>query len=159
MFVKNLARVGVSISVTAASVLGFGVAAQAAPSSFVASSIHSDGAGALAVQAKGGIAWYSRSVTLTSVTFYVKANECARLTVIGAQGSTIVDSYDYPSATGSVCPGSTGKTYSLGNIPLDGSQQVGGITEVIVYAKDVSHGATGFADCERALSSCTTGQY
>jgi hypothetical protein len=143
----------------AAGVLGFGVAAQAAPSSFTAKAIHSGGAGALAVQATGGLAWYSRSVTLTSVAFYVRANECARFTVIGVQGSTIVDSYDYPSATGSVCPGSTGRTYSLGSVPLDGSWLSGGITEVFVYAEDVSHSVTGYADCDRAWSSCVAGQY
>jgi hypothetical protein len=143
----------------AAGVFGFGVAAQAAPSSFTAQAIHANGAGAVAVQATGGLAWYSRSATLTNVSFYVRANECARFSVVALQGISYVDSYDYPSVTGRMCPGPTGQTYNLGNIVLDGSKLSGGITEVIVYAKDLDHDVDGFATCERAVSTCVAGQY
>ncbi|MET8910380.1 hypothetical protein [Micromonospora sp. NPDC004551] len=159
MFVRNLARVGISASVMAAGVFGFGVAAQAAPSSFTAKAIHANGAGALAAQATGGLAWYNRSATLTNVAFYVAANECGRFTVIGMQGSSYVDSYDYPSSTGCVRPGSTGRIYDLKNIALDGSDWSGGITDIFVYAVDVDHNVTGFAKCGRAASNCVAGQY
>ncbi|MEO3779225.1 hypothetical protein ABGB16_20740 [Micromonospora sp. B11E3] len=146
---------GVAIGMLAVAVLGFSPAASASPASFVAKAVHANGAGALGVQGTGGLAWYSRSVTLTSVKFYANAGECGYLTAWGWQGSTLLDTYE----TGLYCGGSTGQWFTIGNIPLDGSQVSGGITKVEVYVDDYYHYVTGYAYCGRTNSVCTTGQF
>ncbi|GAA2709512.1 hypothetical protein ACFY2R_01565 [Micromonospora olivasterospora] len=152
MLRRRLLRVGVTIGVVAAALLGMSPAANAAPSSFIAASIHGGGAGALAAEAIGGIAWYNRSVTLTSVRFYVAANECGYFTVEAWQGGSRLDYFDIPKQ----CAGSTGRWISYGDIPLDGSGLSGGITEVVIDVYDSTHLGHGWADCTRSASSCYT---
>ncbi|MEO3779226.1 hypothetical protein ABGB16_20745 [Micromonospora sp. B11E3] len=160
MLRRRLAQAGVAIGMLAVAVLGFSPAASASPTSFVAKAVHANGAGALAVQATGGLAWYSRSVTLTSVTFYANAGECGYLGAEGWQGSTLIDFKFYPPGSGEFyCGGSTGKWFTVGNIALDGSQVSGGITQVRVYVFDHYHDGTGYAYCGRTSSACTSGQF
>ncbi|GAA3755229.1 hypothetical protein GCM10022225_44990 [Plantactinospora mayteni] len=160
MLRRRLAQAGVAIGVLAASLLGFSPAANAAPTSFVAKAVHAGGAGALGVQATGGLAWYSRSVTLTSVRFYANAGECGYLAAEGWQGSTFIDfSYHPPADEDYYCGGATGRWFTVGNIALDGSQVSGGITQVRVYVLDASHDGQGYAYCNKASSACTSGQF
>ncbi|MFG1955119.1 hypothetical protein [Micromonospora sp. NPDC048830] len=159
MLRRRLAQAGVAIGMLAVAVLGFSPAASASPTSFVAKAVHANGAGALAVQGTGGLAWYSRSVTLTSVTFYANAGECGYLAAEGWQGSTLIDVVYRPAEGGNYyCGGATGQWFTIGNVALDGSQVSGGITQVRVYAVDFYHYVRGYAYCSRTSSACTSGQ-
>ena len=99
----------------------------------------------------GGISWFSRSVTLTSVKAYAITGECGDLFVEAFAGSTVVYSVDY----GPFCDGWT----TIGNLPLDGSSVSGGITRVWIDVTDKLHNGRGYADCYRSESTCLTGQY
>jgi hypothetical protein len=152
MLRRRLLQAGITIGAVAASVLGMTSAADAAPRSFTAASIHGGGTGALAAEAVGGITWYNRSVTLTSVRFYVTAHECGHFTVEAWQGNTHVDSFAPPQQ----CATTTGRWISYGDIPLYASGLSGGITEVVIDAYDDTHSGHGWADCTRSASSCST---
>lgn len=167
MISKPIVRICLSIGIIAASVIGIGSPAYAGASSFAAQAVHSDGAGALAAKATGGLAWYNRSVGTTGVKFYIKANECGYMHVQGLVGESTVDEYYYPpdpvygekSFGGTVCGGSTGKWYTVGDRTLDGSAYTGGITSVLVGAVDYTHGIHGWTSCLRSNSYCTSDQY
>lgn len=149
---RRLLRAGITMGAVAASLLGTSPAAEAAPRSFSAASVHGGGTGAVGAQVTGGITWYNRSVTLTSVRFYVAARECGRFSVAAWQGSRLVDSL----AASQQCAGATGRWITYDDIPLDGSLVPGGITEVIIDAYDDTHVGNGWADCTRSGSSCYT---
>ena len=154
MLRRRMLQTGIAIGMLAVSVFGWSSAASASPTSFVAKAVHSGGAGAVAVQASGGLSWYSRSVTVTSLKIYVKAGECGKLSVIGSQGNSVVDAEGWDR-----CGGTTGGWQTIGNVTLDGSAVSGGITDVTVYVRDLDHEIVGYADCYRVDSSCYTGQY
>ncbi|MEV6964861.1 hypothetical protein AB0M47_07055 [Hamadaea sp. NPDC051192] len=151
MLKRRMLHTGLAIALVAVSILGFDTPANADfPSSFVAKSVHADGFGALAVEATGGISWYNRSVTLTSVRFYANVNECGYFRAYGYQGGRLIDFADLPTgSTSYFCGGSTGKWFTLGNVPLDASAVPGGIDEVYIVAADATHGSSGWADCFR----------
>ncbi|MGN9909004.1 hypothetical protein ACTMTJ_15780 [Phytohabitans sp. LJ34] len=159
MLRRRMARAGVAIGMLAVSILGLSSPASAAPTSFVAKAVHASGAGRLAVQATGGLSWYSRSVTATSVRFFANAGECGYVSVTGWQGSTSIDYAVYPSGSGYYCGGTTGKWFNIGNVPLDGSRVSGGITEVLVIVFDVTHAGQGYAECYRSGSTCASYQW
>ncbi|MEV4140077.1 hypothetical protein AB0J72_48955 [Dactylosporangium sp. NPDC049742] len=152
MLRRRMLQAGIAIGVLAASVFGSSSAANASPASFVAKAVHAGGAGAVAVQATGGLAWYSRSVTVTSLRVYVKAGECGKISVFGSQGNTVVDAKGWDRC-------GTGTWETIGNVTLDGSAVSGGITDVTIYVRDLDHEIVGYADCYRVNSSCSTGQY
>lgn len=152
MLKRRLLRVGLTIGVVTASLLGLSSAAQAAPSSFVAASVHGGGTGAIGAEVVGGITWYNRSVTLTSVRFYIAPRECGHFTVEAWQGGTRLDYFGISQQ----CAGTTGRWISYGDILLDGSAVSGGITEVVIDAYDDTHAGNGWADCTRSASSCFT---
>ncbi|MFH9725677.1 hypothetical protein ACH4M4_22325 [Streptomyces sp. NPDC017254] len=149
---RRLLRAGFTIGLVLTSLLGIGSTAHAAPGSFAAASVHGGGTGATGAKAMGGISWYIRSVTLTSVKFYIAPHECAHFTVEAWQGGTMVDSFE----TGQLCAQSTGWWNSYGDISLDGSWVSGGITEVVIDAYDDTHKGHAWADCTRTASSCST---
>jgi hypothetical protein len=152
MLRQRLLRAGITIGAAAATVLGMTSTAHAAPASFTAASIHGGGTGALAAEAVGGISWYNRSVTLTSVRFYVTAQECGHFTVQAWQGNLKVDSFAPPKQ----CATTAGRWISYGDVPLYAGGLSGGITEVVIDAYDDTHSGNGWADCSRTASSCTT---
>ncbi|WP_432974123.1 hypothetical protein [Dactylosporangium sp. CA-233914] len=154
MLRRRMLQTGIAIGVLAVSVFGSSSAANASPTSFIAKAVHAGGAGAVAAQATGGLTWYNRSVTVTSLKFYVKAGECGKLSVFGSQGDTVVDAKGWDR-----CGGTTGTWVTIGNVTLDGSAFSGGITDVTIYVRDVDHEIVGYADCYRVNSSCSTGQY
>jgi len=156
VFVRRLVQAGVAVGVFAVSVLGLSSSANASPTSFVAKAVHANGAGKLAVEATGGLTWYNRSVTVTSLRFYANAGECGYVNVWGDQGSTPISHKTFPSS-GYYCGGTTGKWVSIGDVTLDGSDYSGGITEVDIIVWDVTHDGWGFAQCYRANSTCITG--
>ncbi|MDV5143643.1 hypothetical protein R1T08_04920 [Streptomyces sp. SBC-4] len=150
---RRLLQVGFTIGVATASLLGMSSAASAAPSSFNTASVHGGGTGAVGAQVLGGISWYNRSVTLTSVRFYIAPRECATFSVEAWQGGTRVDYFD----VGEQCSwSSAGRWISYGNIQLDGSGVSGGITEVVIDVHDKTHAGHAWADCTRSASSCFT---
>ncbi|WP_144127663.1 hypothetical protein [Catellatospora sichuanensis] len=157
MFVRRLVQAGVAIGMLAVSVLGLSSPANAVPTSFVAKAVHAGGAGKLAVQATGGLTWYNRSVTVTSVKFYASPGECGYVAIWAYVGNADVDHKFYPSS-GSYCGGSTGKWFTVGNVPLDGSAYSGGITEVYIVVFDETHSGQGWALCARASFACSTAQ-
>ena len=159
MLRQRMAQAGVAIGMLVVSILGLSSPASAVPTSFVAKAVHASGAGKLAVQATGGMTWYSRSVTLTSVSFYANAGECGYLAVHAWQGQKHIDEVFYPAGSANYCGGTTGRWFTIGTIPLDGSAVSGGITEVDVDVFDVSHEGRGYAWCDRASFACATGQY
>ncbi|MFD3803886.1 hypothetical protein ACFWSF_22720 [Streptomyces sp. NPDC058611] len=140
------------MAAVAAALLETGPAAEAAPRSFSAASVHGGGAGAVGAQVVGGMTWHNRSVTLTSVRFYLAARECGRFAIVAWQGDRPVDS----AASSQECAGATGRWISYGDMPLDGSWIAGGITEVVIDVYDDTHTGYGWADCTRAGSSCYT---
>jgi hypothetical protein len=147
---RRLLQVWITIGVVAVSVVGIGSAAVASPSSFTAASIHAGGAGAVGAETVGGISWYNRSVTLTSVRSYVAAHECSHFVISGWQGGTKVTSFE----SGQLCAGSTGHWYPYGDIILPASGLSGGITEVVVDEYEETTEGYGFADCLRSGSTC-----
>jgi hypothetical protein len=155
MLGKHLPRFGITVATLAAAVLAVAAPAQAAPSTFTARAVHGSGAGAVGAQTTGGLSWTNRSVSLTSIRLYVRSLECAYLVVGGFHGNTHVDSTDTPL----YCSNGPAQWFNLGNIPLDGSRQDGGIILVDVQVIDASHNIRGYAHCARADSSCSTGQW
>jgi hypothetical protein len=147
MLKRRLPQVLIALGLVVVSILGMTSAASAAPSSFTAASIHGNGAGSVGAEGVGGITWYNRSVTLTSVRFYVAANECGSIYIAGYQGITRVANWDKTQCVAG--------WVSYGDVSLDGSGVSGGITEVLVMVDDDTHRGSGFADCFRSASSCT----
>jgi hypothetical protein len=157
MLRRRMLQAGVAIGLVAASLLGLSSAANASPTSFIAKAVHANGAGKLAVEATGGFIWYNRSVGLTSVKFYANAGECGYLQAFGWQGSAQIDNARFPG-TGLYCGGTTGKWFTIGDFTLDGSGVYGGITSVTVVVVDYYHQISGYADCLKVASTCSTGQ-
>jgi hypothetical protein len=155
MLRKHLPRLGIAVATLAAVVLGAGAPAQAAPSTFTARAVHGGGAGAVGAATTGGFAWTNRSVSLTDVRLYVRSLECAYIHAVGYHGNNYVDS----TTTALYCSNGPARWFDVGNIPLDGSQQDGGIILVEVEVIDTNHNIRGYAHCARADSSCTTGQW
>ncbi|MER5872226.1 hypothetical protein [Streptomyces sp. NPDC002044] len=149
---RRVLRAGITAGAVAACLLGTIPAAEAAPRSFVAASVHGNGAGAVGAETTGGITWHNRSVTLTSVRLYVAARECGRFNIVAWQGNRLVDSI----ASTQQCAGATGRWIPYGDLPLDGSAIAGGITEVVIDVYDDTHTGNGYADCTRSGSSCYT---
>jgi hypothetical protein len=149
---RRLLAMGITIGAVTASLLGLSPAAYASPGSFTAASIHGGGAGAVGAEAVGAITWYNRSVTLTSIRFYVAAGECGHFEVTAWQGSQKIDGSKSPTQ----CSGSAGKWVPYNDLPLDASGVSGGITEVVIDAWDDTHNGWGWADCSRSDSSCST---
>jgi hypothetical protein len=150
MLGRRLLQAGVAICIFAASTLGLGSAAQAAPTTFTAAAIHSNGAGALAVEATGGLSWGNRSVTLTSVRFYAGPGECGYFRAEGYQGGSLIDFW----YGGSHCGGTTGKWFTIGTYTLDASSTPGGITDVELMVVDQTHAISAIIDCYRTASLC-----
>lgn len=150
MLRRRMLQTGIAICIIAASTLGLGSAANASPTRFTAAAIHANGAGALAVEATGGLSWGNRSVSLTSVKFYANAGECGYFRAEGYQGETLIDGRYF----GSYCGGSTGRWFSIGTFTLDGSWISGGITDVSIMVVDQTHAGSAIIDCYRSAALC-----
>lgn len=98
-------------------------------------------------------------MTLTASELFVKNGECATFYAYAEQSGNYIDSYRYPT------DGTCQRAYNsdvlqpIGNVVLDGSAVPGGTTKVTVYAMDVTHKITGYAECLRVASSCTARQF
>lgn len=152
MLKRRMLQALIGIGLVAVSLLGVSGAANASPSGFTAKYVHANGTGSIGVEATGGISWYNRSVTLTSVRFYAHAGECGVLDVVADGGGTsVIDRYQ----RGSLCGyATTGRWYALGDIVLDGSAVSGGITQLYIYVIDSTHDGMGEAYCVRTAARC-----
>jgi hypothetical protein len=139
MLIRRLARVAGVLGAVLVLVAGTAVPAHASPSRFQVSYVHAGGTGAVAVSVKGGFTWLNRSVVLTDVRLFVKANECGVSDFLGLHGEVEVDytrmPYDHLCVQQDTWVG-------FGDILLNGSQQRGGIIEVRIGVSDSPHGST-----------------
>jgi len=157
---RRILRAGIAIALVAVSIFGSGAPASASPSSFVAKAVHANGAGALGVEAVGGITWYNRSVMLTDVRFFANAGESGNVAFHGYQGTPntfdppLIDYVFYPGDGTYYHSGLTGTWFPIGDVLLDGSAVSGGITMVIIYITDHTHNIAQEVICYRFYASC-----
>jgi hypothetical protein len=149
---RRMMQAAVAFGILAASTLGISSVANASPASFTAKAIHSDGAGALAVEVTGGLTWYNRSVGVTGIHLYLAPGECGTWEALGWQGSNLIAAKTF--TTYKYCGGTTGKWIPFSDFTLDGSLYVGGIQSVWIIAIDNTHTVTGTVDCLRTASVC-----
>ncbi|GIG69336.1 hypothetical protein [Phytomonospora endophytica] len=155
MLRRRLLQAVIGFGLAAVALVGAGGAANASPGGFTATYTHAGGSGALADKATGGISWYNRSVTFTSVKFWVHAGECGTLQLQG--NNTAGELVDEAEFTGLCGNAATGKWYTIGDVPLDGSADYGGITRVYIFVWDDTHQGYGYTYCDRSASSCRVG--
>lgn len=154
MLKRRILQVFIAATAVVAGLFGAAGTANASPTAFHASSVHANGAGALAVAFQGGLIWGNRSVTLTTPRLWVGLGECGWIEIWGKQGDKVIDVQSFGNNT-PYCPAGDSQWYRFSDILLDGSDVPGGITEVKIYVVDEYHNGLGRTICLRSSSVCT----
>ncbi|MFB9687448.1 hypothetical protein [Amycolatopsis plumensis] len=142
-----------TLGLTAAAVTATAGVASAAPPGFTVNLNHSSGVPATAVSGK--LAWSTslKTVTVTGMTLFIRAGECADLTVAGFQGSTRVTDTALVQDCADV---GVNETWPFEPFGLTSSVP-GWVEHVIVRLTDRNRQIGHYANCYRTASTCAMG--
>ena len=137
-------RIGIlatTAAVTATVVLSGGSPAYATDTSYNVSYAHANGAGAVAVAAKGNIVWHAASVSVTNTQVYCAGNHYCTYRYVGWQGDnpTPINSVEYSFDNTNF---SSGSWTSFGDSLIDARGVRGGITKLKITVVDITHGSS-----------------
>jgi hypothetical protein len=132
---------------------------RARPTSFKTKAVHGGGSGSIAVELTGNLEWYSRAMKLSSLRLYTAAYHQAYVQVFPWNGNKPLTTV-YSPESGGLYGNDEDQGYwrTINNIPVDGGDYVGGITDVEIQVADYQHKITGVAFCSRAKATCTISQ-